>query len=114
MTLAMFYVGLAVPSAIAFLAFMGVLIGFSLNNKRLDDLRADMNHLRADMGTLRADMGNLRADGGNLRSDMRDGFAQIGARIDLILEEQKKVAALLAVHEYRLTQVERRTTAQGR
>ena len=86
----MFYVGLAVPSAIA---FMGVLIGFSLNNKRLDDSRADVN---------------------NLRVEMRDRFAQINARINLVLEEQKKVAALLAVHEYRLTQLEPQPTAQGR
>ncbi len=80
MTTAQFYVGLAIPATIALMSFVAIILGFFSNNKRLDDLRADMKEGFARVDA-RFDQVNGRIDQTNGRIDQTNG------RIDKLGED---------------------------
>ncbi len=94
MTTAQFYVGLAIPATIALMSFVAIILGFFSNNKRLDDLRADMKEgfarvdARFDQVNARFDQVNARFDQVNGRIDQTNGrIDQTNGRIEKLGED---------------------------
>ena len=87
MTTTQFYVGLAIPATIALMSFVAIILGFFSNNKRLDDLRADMKEGFARVDA-RFDQVNARFDQVNGRIDQTNGrIDQTNGRIDKLGED---------------------------
>jgi uncharacterized coiled-coil DUF342 family protein len=90
------------PIVIAMVATVWALI--STNNRRLDDIRADLKEVRAEMRELREQM----------KAEMREFRAQMNAELREIRGEIGNINDTLKIYGQKIVVLEERTSPLGR